>query len=93
MHIVTGPAGQRVEIDALVLEAGVFIDLPSVTTATGSHLMLPVPDRVGLGVNRVAGGAIDGSFIVRAAHKLNHLHARFLFRMAIHAGRELFFPR
>jgi hypothetical protein len=92
VHIVAGPAGQGIEVDALVFEAGMFIDLPAMTAVAGRRLVVLFTDRIRLRMNGMASRAIDGSPVMRAADELNHLHTGAFPGMAAHAGLELLLP-
>jgi hypothetical protein len=93
VHIVTGPAGQRVKINALTFEAGVLVNLPAVTTAAGQPLLFIVAHWITRDMHGVAGGAINRALIVRAAGKPDHVGPRSLFGVASHADAELLVPR
>jgi len=91
VHIVAGPAGQSIEVDALVFEAGMFIYMPAMTAIAGRRLPVFFPDRIRLCMNGMASRAIDGSPVMRAADEMNNVHAGSRFGMAAHAGLELIF--
>ena len=93
VNVVTGATGQVFKIDAFAFETRVLFNLSAVATAATRHLLFMVTHWIRRVMHRVAGGAIDGSLIMRAADKTDHFGARARLHMAGHANVDLLVPR
>ena len=89
---MAGRAGQRIKIDTLAFEPRVFSYFLAMATRTGGRLLILVSDRISLGMEFMAGGAVDPSLVVHAAYKADPLGACVFARMTGQAGVDLFFP-
>lgn len=90
---MTGRAGKRVKINALVFETRMLLFLLAMATETGFRLVVPVTDRIGLGVDLVAGRAVDCSLVMDTAGKMNRIQGGNTLFVAAQAGFQLFIPR
>ena len=91
MDIMTCPTSQTLKIDALVLKTRVLRDLLPVAAITGGGLLFPVVNGVRLDMTHMAGGTVDGSFVVWTAQELDFAGAANRLLMASQAGIDLLF--
>ena len=87
---MAGRATQRIKIDTLVFEPGMVRQVSAVTAGTCRGLGFLVVDRIGFGVRRVAGRAIDGPAVMRAAYKHDLAIAHVFLSVTAEASMKLF---
>jgi len=90
MDVMASPTGLRIEINAFAFHVWMFISHFPVTAEAGSHLLVPVIDRIGFNMHLVTSRAIDITLVVMTSEKLDQLTTCPLFRMTGKAGVQLF---
>jgi hypothetical protein len=93
MHVVTGPAGQGIEVNITFLEMIVLLQILPVTAVTGCNLLVGIFHRVDFDVNGMAGRAIDVLAVVGTAVPFDHRPAAFFFMVTGETGINLRVPR
>jgi hypothetical protein len=90
VNIVTGPAGERVKINTLVFEPGVFSFLLAMAPVANPVLLGFVLDRIRFNVQLVAPGAVDTVAIVHAVPKDYRIALKLIAGMTVKTGVDLF---